>query len=94
MWLGAGLVTYWLIPRIERETVLFRAIWLMVFLGALGRIVSIVSVGVPKNPTFLLLFSAEPWGAPVFVYWQHQVAKAAGTAWSTPTTRTAAAPSA
>jgi len=79
VWLGAGLVTYWIIPRIERETALFRAIWLMVFLGALGRIVSILSVGVPKNPTFVFLFAVELLGAPIFIYWQHQVAKAGGT---------------
>jgi len=79
MWFGAGLVTYWLIPRIERETSLFRAIWFMVFLGAAGRIVSILSLGVPKNPTFLFLFSVELLGAPIFIYWQSRVAKAALT---------------
>jgi hypothetical protein len=83
MWFGAGLVTYWLIPRIERETALFRAIWFMVFLGAAGRIVSILSFGLPKDPTFLFLSSVELLGAPVFVYWQHRVAKAAGTDWGT-----------
>jgi hypothetical protein len=75
VWLGAGLTTYWLIPRIDRETSLFRAIWLMVFLGALGRIVSIVTLGMPSNRTFLGLFIVELLGAPAFIYWQHQVAK-------------------
>ena len=93
VWFGAGVVTYWLIPRIERETALFRAIWFMVFLGAAGRIVSILSLGFPANPTFLFLFSVELLGAPLFVYWQHRVAKAAGTDWGTtkPATATPAA---
>jgi hypothetical protein len=47
----------------------------MVFLGALGRIVSIVTLGMPSNRTFLGLFIVELLGAPAFIYWQHQVAK-------------------
>jgi hypothetical protein len=77
LWLGTGFVTYWLIPRIERETTLFRAVWLMVFFGALGRIVSMLTVGLPANRTFLGLFVIELVGPPVFIYWQSRVAKAA-----------------
>ena len=33
VWFGLGLALYWLIPKIEKQTVLFRAIWGMIFLG-------------------------------------------------------------
>ena len=78
MWLGAGLATFWMIPRIERETSLFRAIWLMVFLGALGRITAMLAYGPPANRIFLLFGVVELVGAPVFVVWQQRVARAAG----------------
>ena len=32
VWLGLGLALCWLIPGIERQTVLFRVIWGMIFL--------------------------------------------------------------
>jgi hypothetical protein len=36
VWLGSGLATYWLIPRIEKQTALFRVIWGMIFLAGVG----------------------------------------------------------
>jgi hypothetical protein len=35
VWFGLGLALYWLIPKIEKQTVLFRAIWGMIFLGGI-----------------------------------------------------------
>mgnify|MGYP006866085714 CR=1 FL=1 len=52
----------------------------LVVAGQFSYIVSIATLGVPSNPVFLFLFAVELLGAPTFVYWQHQVAKAAGTA--------------
>src|ERR1700680_3542983 len=37
VWFGLGLALYWLIPKIEKQTVLFRALWGMIFLGGVGR---------------------------------------------------------
>jgi uncharacterized protein YjeT (DUF2065 family) len=31
LWLGLGVALYWLLPRIERETALFRTIWGAIF---------------------------------------------------------------
>jgi hypothetical protein len=67
---------FWLIPRIEIQTVLFRAIWAAIFIGGLGRLLSTAFMAVPPAP-FIAFTALEVLGAPIFVYWQAQVAKAA-----------------
>jgi uncharacterized protein YjeT (DUF2065 family) len=71
VWLGLGVALLWLIPSIENQSILFRAIWGAIFLGGVGRLSSIVVVASP--PTSLVGFAAlEIIGAPLFVYWQHR----------------------
>lgn len=77
VWLGLGLAAFWLIPRIERQTALFRALWLMIFLGGVGRAVSLGLMGLPFLP-FVGFTVLEVLGAPLFVWWQARVARAAG----------------
>lgn len=72
VWLGLGLASWWLVPRITEQTVLFRILWLMIFLGGIGRLVSMASVGLPLAP-FIAFTALEILGAPIFVYWQHRV---------------------
>ncbi|KWV60604.1 hypothetical protein AS156_28250 [Bradyrhizobium macuxiense] len=72
-WLGLGLAMLWLVPRIESQTVLFRVIWGAIFLGGIGRLLSILLVGAPPLP-FIGFTALELIGAPLFVYWQHRVA--------------------
>jgi len=76
VWLGLGIAILWLVPRIETETVLFRAIWGAIFLGGAGRLLSILLVGTPPIP-FVGFTALELIGAPLFSYWQHRVAEAA-----------------
>ena len=76
VWLGLGIAILWLVPRIETETVLFRAIWGAIFLGGAGRLLSILLVGTPPIP-FVGFTALELIGAPLFIYWQHRVAEAA-----------------
>lgn len=76
VWLGLGLAAFWLLPRIEQQTTLFRALWLMIFIGGLGRLLSLLLVGMPFPP-FIGFTLLEVLGAPLFVYWQHRVARAA-----------------
>lgn len=74
MSLGIGLVLLWLIPTIERQTLLFRAVWLCAFIGGAGRLISWQVIGSPS--VMLIGFSLlEVAGAPLLVYWQHRVAK-------------------
>lgn len=76
VWLGLGLAAFWLLPRIERETTLFRALWLMIFIGGVGRLLSLVFAGMPFPP-FIGFTVLEILGAPLFVLWQTKVANAA-----------------
>ena len=75
-WLGLGLALLWLVPRIENQTVLFRAVWGGIFLGGIGRLLSILLVGAPPIP-FIGFTALELIGAPLFIWWQHRVAMAA-----------------
>ncbi len=75
MGLGLGIILLWIIPTIERQAVLFRAIWICAFLRGLGRFISIPVVGFPPIP--ILFFTLiEGIGVPFFIYWQNIVAKA------------------
>ena len=74
VWLGLGLALYWLIPRIESQTVLFRVIWGMIFLGGVGRVISMLFQGPPPMP-FIGFTILEILGAPVFIAWQSRLAK-------------------
>jgi hypothetical protein len=74
VWLGLGLALYWLIPTIERQTVLFRAIWAMIFIGGIGRLLSMTLLASP--PIAFVAFTAlEIVGAPLFIWWQSRVSK-------------------
>jgi hypothetical protein len=72
-WLGLGIALLWLVRDIENQTVLFRAIWGAIFLGGIGRLLSIILVGAPPVP-FIGFTVLELIGAPLFVHWQSRVA--------------------
>jgi hypothetical protein len=69
VWLGLGLALYWLFPSIDKQTVLFRVLWGMIFLGGIGRLLSMVLVGAPPLP-FVGFTAPEIIGAPFFIWWQ------------------------
>ena len=75
-WLGLGLAMMWLVPRIETQTVLFRAIWIAIFFGGIGRLLSIFLIGPPPLP-FIGFTILEIVGAPLFIAWQTRVTKPA-----------------
>jgi hypothetical protein len=72
VWLGLGVAMLYLVPSIERQTALFRALWGAVFLGGIGRALSAVFVGLPPGP-FIGFTALEIIGAPLFVSWQRQM---------------------
>jgi hypothetical protein len=78
IWLGVGLAMLWLVPSIERQGTLFRALWVAVFLGGMGRVLSWVLIGPPPKSYagFIIL---ELLGAPLFIYWQYRVAQSVAT---------------
>jgi len=75
LWLVAGVAMFWTIPRIERETALFRVLWLMIFAGGVGRLLSMALVGAPPLP-FIGFTLLEIVGAPLFIAWQARLASA------------------
>ena len=74
MGLGLGLILLWIVPTVEQQSALFRAIWICAFLGGLGRFLSLFVVGWPPAP--MIVFTViEVLAVPGFLYWQNQVAK-------------------
>jgi hypothetical protein len=78
IWLGLGLAMLWLVPTIEHQGVLFRALWMAVFLGGLGRLLSWIVIGAPPVP-FIGFTLLELVGSPLFIYWQYRIAQSFGT---------------
>lgn len=74
VWLGLGLALYWIIPSIEKQTLLFRVLWSMIFLGGIGRLASMVFLSMPPLP-FVGFTILEIVGAPFFLWWQARIAK-------------------
>jgi Domain of unknown function (DUF4345) len=63
-----------ILKTIDTQTQIFRIIWLCIFLGGIGRLLSIVFIGTPPIP-FIGFTILEIIGAPIFIYWQSKVAK-------------------
>ena len=76
LWLGLGIAMYWLVPRIDTQTVLFRALWGIIFLGGIGRLISMLAVAAPPVP-FIGFTVLEIVGAPLLVLWQARLAQRA-----------------
>jgi hypothetical protein len=74
VWLGLGLALLWTLPRIERQTTLFRALWGMIFLGGVRRLISMAALATPPAP-FIAFTLLEIVGAPLFVWWQSRIAE-------------------
>ena len=74
--IGLALLLLWITPNIEKQTVLFRAVWGCRFVGGLGRLLSTAIVGAP--PAAMLAFTvSEVFVIPPLIYWQAQVASSA-----------------
>lgn len=76
VWFGLGLAAFWLVPRIEHETALFTTVWGAIFFGGVGRLLSLLLVGVPLLP-FVAFTALEIVGGPLFILWQRRIARQA-----------------
>ena len=74
VWLGLGFALFWLIPSIEKQTILFRVVWGAIFLGGIGRCLSMLFLALPPIP-FIGFTILEIVGAPFFVWWQARLAR-------------------
>jgi hypothetical protein len=72
MWLGLGLAVWWLVPAIEKRGSLYRILWGMIFLGGIGRVLSMIFAGVPPAP-FIGFTILEILGAPLLIAWQYRL---------------------
>jgi hypothetical protein len=73
VWLGVGLSLFAILPRIERHGPVFRALWAMIFLGGIGRALSLFDAGSPPAPFYGVL-ALELVGAPLFILWHRRIA--------------------
>ena len=71
LWLGLGLVIFWLIPSIEQQKTVFRLIAGMIFIGGIGRVISMVSMGNPSPP--FILFTVLELLFPLLIFWQNKI---------------------
>lgn len=77
VWLVAGLVILWIIPRVEKETGAFRVVGAAIILGGLSRIISLASLGPFHDDSSLYIFMGLEIGlTPLLLIWQSYVAKA------------------
>lgn len=72
VWLGLGITLFTITKTIDTQTQIFRIIWCCIFLGGIGRLLSIIFIGTPPIP-FIAFTILEIVGAPFFIYWQKRI---------------------
>jgi Domain of unknown function (DUF4345) len=72
-YVSLGLLGLWIIPKIERHTGLFRVICASVFMGGVGRVASIVQVGLPGPMG--IFFTVFELCFPLLILWQTKVSR-------------------
>lgn len=75
MLLGVSIALFWrVIPRVETELTLFRALGAIGILGGVGRLISMVTAGMPP-PSLVAFTVLELVLIPALIYWQTRVAR-------------------
>ena len=74
VWLGLGITVLTTVNSFEKHFALYRILWGMIFLGGVGRLISMFIIGLPPVP-FVGFTALEIIGAPIFVYWHSQLVK-------------------
>ena len=76
--LGIGLLVWSLVPRIERNGAVFRAVTLIVVIGGLARLYALIERGTPGLMGLALVM--ELGVTPALCLWQSRVARQSGAA--------------
>lgn len=71
--LGLGLIILWIIPSVEKHSMILRITALMIFLGAVGRVISLLFVGNPSS--FFLFFTFLELFFPLLILWHNNILK-------------------
>lgn len=74
VWFVLGVTVLSTVRALEKHFALYRILWAMIFVGGIGRLLSMFFVGLPPAP-FIGFTALEIVGAPLFLYWHAQVAK-------------------
>ena len=74
MSIGIAMAVYVIIPVVEKQTLAYRMVWVAVFLGGAGRLLSMAVLGLPPLP-LLPFVCIEVLCPPIFIYWQNAVAR-------------------
>lgn len=74
-YLSLAMISWYIIPNVERHTALFRILCAGVFVGGLGRLISIIQVGVPG--TSAIVFTAFELLFPLLAVWQARLPRTA-----------------
>jgi len=72
-WFSLGVMTYWMLPTIERQTRLVRFLAAFIFVGGLGRLLSLLLLGAP-HWSYSAAMCLELIGMPLLVIWQASIA--------------------
>ncbi|WAC13099.1 DUF4345 domain-containing protein [Dyadobacter pollutisoli] len=70
---GVGLCTLSIIPGVKKRSAELRIICIVIFFGAIGRMLSIASYGLPPSPFDIVAFF-ELSIPPMLAYWQSRIA--------------------
>lgn len=74
VWFVLGVTVLLTVRSLEKHFELYKILWAMIFVGGIGRLLSITLVGLPPIP-FIGLTVLEIVGAPIFLYWHRQIAR-------------------
>jgi hypothetical protein len=74
LWLALGLCLLYTVRSIEYHGLIFRLVWGAIFIGGMGRVISMIQLGMPPPP-FIGFTALELIGAPIFIAWQASIAK-------------------
>ena len=76
IWFGLGIMMYWVIPSIDKQTTLFRLLMGIIFLGGIGRLSSVFLVGLPPAESIAAIV-LELIGMPLLILWQSWISTSA-----------------
>lgn len=73
LWLGVGIIMLWMIPRIDKDKDMLRVIAILFFLGGIGRLISILTCGLPSY--MYMVFVLLELSFPLLTLWQKRILK-------------------